>query len=178
MSQLINLQMAHDFPHADLIDKKRLILAARTVLEQHPQERASGLSIVIAGDETVRELNRRHRQIDAATDVLSFPAAHLPEDLASSECYLGDILIAYDYVTRQAASSGADLSDTLCLLVIHGVLHLLGYLHDTAESRDAMWQAQAAALHALRIDPAIVQIYGDIDNDQADLAPNASYCGD
>jgi probable rRNA maturation factor len=116
----------------------------------------AALTIVITDDDAVQALNRDYRGIDAPTDVLSF-AAHdasdagmalvTPPELADElAAYLGDIIIALPYATRQAVHYGNSLDDELRLLTVHGVLHLLGHDHATPEDDDAMWQIQAAVL--------------------------------
>ena len=112
----------------------------------------SELSIVIASDEFVRELNAQHRKIDKTTDVLSFPADPLPPEIADQEApYLGDLVIAYHYSLQQAAAHGHRPQDEFALLVVHGMLHLVGYDHDTLESQAEMWEQQAAILQQLHI---------------------------
>ena len=87
------------------------------------------LVILLADDEAVRDLNARFRGKDAATNVLSFPAA------ANAGGHLGDIALAGGVCAREAAEQGKPLADHLRHLVIHGVLHLLGYDHaDDAEA--------------------------------------------
>ncbi len=111
------------------------------------------LTVVITDDEAMRTVNREYRGVDAPTDVLSF-AAHegdddlvVPEDLAAELArYLGDILIALPYSLRQAAHYGTTPAAELRLLVVHGVLHLLGYDHDTPEAEAKMWAQQEAIL--------------------------------
>ena len=133
--------------------------AVATVLAQHSQLENAGLTVVIVDAAESRELNRRHRQIDKPTDVLSFAAPELPAAISQEAPYLGDIIIAIDVVAAQADQRGVDLADALALLAIHGALHLLGYRHDCAESCDEMWAAQARALDCLGIDSAIVSRY-------------------
>ena len=138
------------------IDARRLRQAITATLNQHEIDRNSSLTIVFTDDEAVRKLNQQHRQIDAPTDVLSFPAGALPDFITDMPPYLGDLIIAYPYATLQAEKHQHPLSDSLCLLVIHGTLHLLGYDHDTAEKRAEMWSAQADGLQAMGIDTRIV----------------------
>ncbi|MCY4146715.1 MAG: rRNA maturation RNase YbeY [Chloroflexi bacterium] len=140
------------------IDETRLIRAAHIVLEQH--DKAGCLSIVIQDSVAVAALNRQHRSLDSPTDVLAFPAASLPKEIAAESHYLGDIVIALDYVAARAGSSGTDLADTLCLLIAHATLHLLGYAHKTKTERASMWAAQARALRKLGIDDSLVTQYG------------------
>ena len=113
------------------------------------------LTIVITNDDEVQVLNRDYRGIDAPTDVLSFAAQEgedeqdlaLPPELAAEiDGYLGDIIIAYPYVTQQAAYFDNTLAAELRLMVVHGVLHLLGDDHDTPEATAEMWARQEAVL--------------------------------
>jgi probable rRNA maturation factor len=153
MSFVIEVQNEAHFT----LDAARLQQAAQTVLAQHAVEVDTTLTIVITSDDAVRVLNKQHRKIDAPTDVLSFPADPLPPEFADDEApYLGDLVIAFPYASAQADRENHDLGDSLCLLVAHGTLHLLGYDHDTPKNRAKMWAAQAKALQALGIDEAIV----------------------
>ena len=100
--------------------------AARAALRD---EARKDLVILLADDGAVRDLNARFRNKDAATNVLSFPAA------AHARGHLGDIALASGVCAREAAEQGKPLADHLRHLVIHGVLHLLGYDHvDDAEA--------------------------------------------
>lgn len=138
------------------LDAGRLQQAADTVLMRHHASEPVAMTVVITDDETVAELNRQHRGIDAPTDVLSFPADALPVEIPDEPPYLGDLIIAYPYAAAQAAREGHPLNDSLALLVVHGTLHLLGFDHDADANRAAMWSAQAEALAALGISPDIV----------------------
>ncbi len=111
------------------------------------------LSLVITDDAAVQALNRQFRAIDAPTDVLSFPADSLPLPAGEAEDapYLGDLVLAWPYIQRQARAEGHTDSDELTLAVIHGTLHLLGYDHDTAEHQAVMWAVQAELLDALGV---------------------------
>jgi len=112
------------------------------------------LVILLADDEAVRDLNARFRGKDAATNVLSFPAA------ANAGGHLGDIALASGVCAREATEQGKPLADHLRHLVIHGVLHLLGYDHaDDAQAermealeRDLLAGLGVADPYALRDD--------------------------
>jgi probable rRNA maturation factor len=85
--------------------------------------RARGtITVAVVSDGRIRELNRRYRQKNTPTDVLSFPADEPAE--------LGDVLIALGVATRQAAAAGHSLRTELRVLALHGLLHLLGYDHE------------------------------------------------
>lgn len=144
-------------PYADLLPTARLLLAAEVALAQAGF--ATGeMSLVIAGDEMLRQLNHDYRGIDAPTDVLSFSSQEESSEVEGTfvqtpeaEAYLGDVIISYPTAARQAESAGHPIADELCLLAVHGTLHLLGYDHATAAEEAAMWDVQAAALAVLGI---------------------------
>lgn len=79
------------------------------------------LSILITGNDGIRALNKEYRKIDKATDVLSFPM----EDTEM----LGDIVISYEKTLSQAKEFGVTVDEELGRLLVHGLLHLLGYDH-------------------------------------------------
>ncbi len=79
------------------------------------------LSVLLTGDEEIRELNSRFRKKDVPTDVLSFPI--------DDEVLLGDVVVSVDTARRQAHSYGVGLAEEAARLLIHGALHLVGYEH-------------------------------------------------
>lgn len=138
------------------VDADALADVAAATLRHAGLERAA-LSLVLTDDATVHTLNRDYRGVDATTDVLSFAAQdadrgagglqEVPPELAELlGAQLGDVIIALPYAARQAARFGNSLDAELRLLTVHGVLHLLGYEHDTAEEEAAMWAAQEEIL--------------------------------
>ncbi len=165
----INLQNPGHYP----IDAESLKRAARAAFAPHRSDEAGELSIVISDSETIRVMNLRYANVNAPTDVLSFPAEPVPQEQGDCERYLGDIVIAFDYAADQAGKTAAAFADVLCLLVIHGTLHLLGYDHDRPLARERMWAAQAAALRAIQVNPAVVESYGNMKNEQKRLAANS-----
>jgi len=82
--------------------------------------------LVLTGDQTIRELNQRFRDIDRATDVLSFPDG---DELPSGRRFLGEIVISLDSARHQAEALGHGEVRELCELALHGTLHLLEYDH-------------------------------------------------
>jgi len=83
--------------------------------------------VLITGDQRIRELNHHYRSHDAATDVLSFPDGDL---LPTGLCLLGQVVISLDTARRQAQQLGHSELRELEELVLHGLLHLLGYDHE------------------------------------------------
>ena len=143
----IEVQNEADYP----VDHDRLRMAAVCVLARAEAGEDSELTIVLTDDEQVTALNRQFRGIESPTDVLSFPGAPPPPGTPASAPYLGDLIIAFPYASAQAEAHRRPLNDSLALLVVHGVLHLLGYEHDTLARRAQMWAEQAAALETLGI---------------------------
>jgi probable rRNA maturation factor len=149
------------------VDENRLIQAAALVLDQHDIEPDSGITIVITDNDEAAALNLQFRGIDAPTDVLSFPADELPEEVEEDEPpYLGDLIIAHPYALAQAEREQHDPTDSFTLLVVHGTLHLLGYDHDTPENRAEMWAAQEDALLALNVPLDIVPSLEGVNDDE------------
>lgn len=84
------------------------------------------ISLAVVGDAEVKRINAKYRNRDEVTDVLSFPAEDQSRD---GRRFLGEIILAYPYIEKQAEAGGRDLGDEVAFLVRHGILHLLGYDH-------------------------------------------------
>lgn len=125
--------------------------AVRATLTHEEQQSPLELSVLLTDDAQIQQMNRDFRGVDKPTDVLSFPAGEALPGMEDADPYLGDIAISVPYAARQAAQAGHDLAGELQLLVIHGVLHLLGYDHDDPEEKAAMWAAQTAVLAQLHL---------------------------
>lgn len=121
--------------------------AAQTVLDMESNDANSELTIVIDNDKEIQKLNYQFLGVDAPTDVLSFPSDET--DPETQLQYLGDIIISYPRALAQAEAAGESVSDELQLLVVHGVLHLLGFDHAEPEEKAEMWAAQQAVLNSL-----------------------------
>jgi probable rRNA maturation factor len=88
------------------------------------------LSLLVCDDRVMRRLNRKHRRIDRSTDVLAF-AMDEGHPMVSVQRSLGDIVISWPTARRQARAHGWSAERELCLLLAHGMLHLLGFDHAT-----------------------------------------------
>lgn len=109
----------------------------------------SELTLVISDDETVHTLNRTYRGVDAPTDVLAFGGTAPDFVMApDSTAYLGDVVISYPRAVEQAIGRHTP-AEELMLLVVHGVLHLLGYDHMTPQDKEVMWAKQSTILDRL-----------------------------
>ena len=126
------------------VDDQALIAAAEAVFALQGIDPESEVTLVVEDDEHLRQLNQQFLGIDAPTDVLSFPADEIDPD--SGMRYLGDIILSYPRAQEQAAAAGETVGEEMQLLVVHGMLHLLGFDHAGAEEKDAMWAAQQQAL--------------------------------
>ena len=116
-----------------------------------------GVTILLTDDESVRELNARFRQKDNATNVLSFPAPQNPEG------HLGDIALAFGVCAREAVEQGKPLAHHLQHLVAHGVLHLVGYDHETDAEAEQMEGLERVILAGLGVPDPYAAEQGDHD---------------
>jgi probable rRNA maturation factor len=143
--------------YRSLVNPQPIEIAAKTTLQQQSALPDADLTIVITDNDQLRQLNREYRDIDSATDVLSFPADFM--DPENELPYLGDILISYERAEDQAVAGGHEVIAELQLLVVHGVLHLLGHDHANQDEKTKMWAVQNEILRQLGLDT--VRITGD-----------------
>jgi probable rRNA maturation factor len=115
-----------------LVDEGLELAAVPVAVAARVEPKAGDVTVLLADDAAVQELNRAHRGQDKPTNVLSFPAA------ASAAPHLGDVALAYETCAREAEEQGKPLADHLKHLVAHGVLHLLGWDHQTEAEALAM----------------------------------------
>ena len=161
---MVNLDFENEkglLPELDCLEVARKV--AERVLENEGFEEDVLISLTITDEEEIHEVNREYRDIDRATDVLSFPA--LPPEAFTGEVevtetdfdpetgalYLGDIMICADRVLSQAAEYGHAPLREYAFLVAHSCLHLLGYDHMVPEEEAEMIRRQEEALTSLGI---------------------------
>lgn len=123
----------------------RTALAAAAEFEP----RAGEMSVVLTDDDSIRALNREWRKIDKPTNVLSFPAG--APAIPGVPALLGDVIVAYETLAREAADENKEPLHHLAHLVVHGYLHLLGYDHETDSEADAMEGLERQILARLHI---------------------------
>jgi probable rRNA maturation factor len=104
------------------------------------------VTLVLTGDSEMRTLNRTWRGKDAPTNVLSFPA-----DAARDRGFLGDIVLAYETTSREAREQDISLLEHVSHLVVHGMLHLLGFDHLDDDGAERMERMERIALAAIGI---------------------------
>jgi probable rRNA maturation factor len=126
--------------------------AARLTLRVCHAPSATIVDITLADDATQRALNRTWRGRDVPTNVLAFPAGDLAlPPPAGAPLLLGDVVVAFETVRREATEQDKPLADHLRHLVVHGVLHLLGYEHDRPADRAEMEAREIAILVELGV---------------------------
>lgn len=125
----------------DPIDAEPLRRLAEMVLEEEGVPDETEVTVLLVGTDQIATYNERFMQRTGATDVLAFPIEHLQPGIAPERklggppLNLGDVVIAPSYVRTQAEKAGVSFADELSLMVVHGLLHLLGYdHHDEAEA--------------------------------------------
>lgn len=112
---------------------------------------AREVCLLFTSDAAVQDMNRNWRGIDQPTNVLSFPfqaSGPMPKD---AEIPLGDIALAFETVAREAEAQHKTLADHTSHLIAHGILHLLGYDHQTEAEAEAMEQRERDLLSGLGI---------------------------
>ncbi|GAK49380.1 probable rRNA maturation factor [Candidatus Moduliflexus flocculans] len=126
------------------IDLSQLRRAAQWLLTAMQCEERCEVSITLVCDDAMHVLNRQYRGIDRPTDVLSFAFQEAREfspslvEMAEQPLALGDIIISTDTAQRQADERGHSLEREIWILLIHGMLHLLGYDHESDEDAEEM----------------------------------------
>ena len=126
---------------------QRAAEAAVAVAEETDED--FGVSVMLTDDAHIRELNRTWRHKDKATNVLSFPAPDQPG--AEGPRHLGDIALAYETLVRESEEESKALADHFAHLIVHGILHLLGYDHEDEDEAEDMEGLEVKALATLGI---------------------------
>ena len=101
---------------------------------------------MLADDESVTMLNGEYRGLEEPTDVLSFSQHEGEDEFSAEENLLGDVVISVETAKRQADERGVDLDAEIDMLLVHGLLHLLGYDHAEPDEADKMFARQGELL--------------------------------
>jgi len=128
------------------VKPRRIRSLAQRVLQAENCSQDTEVSILLADDESISILNGQYRGIEGPTDVLSFSQHEGEDEFAAEQGLLGDVVISVETAMRQAAERGAQLDSEIDLLLVHGLLHLLGYDHAEPEQEKAMFARQAELL--------------------------------
>jgi probable rRNA maturation factor len=131
----------------------KLIEAARLVLQEYSLEQGD-VGIILTGNDTLQQLNRKYRGKDAPTDVLSFGMIE-PGQLANAsagreeDLVVGDVYISMDQVEQQAREAGHHPYREILILAVHGMLHLIGYDHVDEDEYAVMQKKEMQILSQL-----------------------------
>ncbi|MBA3942970.1 MAG: rRNA maturation RNase YbeY [Herpetosiphonaceae bacterium] len=156
MPQEYDIVIDVDPPYAGEVEVGALAVIARQVLVDEQVAGPLDVGIWITNADELHTLNRRYRNVDRTTDVLSFgdaadeplmPFFQTPEEPR----HLGDLAISYEHVVQQAAEYDHSRERELAYLLTHGLLHLLGYDHEAPEDALTMRQHEEMHLQALGI---------------------------
>lgn len=168
----IDVQVFDDY--RDFLSEEWVRKIVSAAVESEPSGSESHVSVVVADDEVVRELNLQHRGLDENTDVLSFSFTHqgeyygedkrdaitidgdfaLPPDV-QEHWSLGEIIISYPQTQRQAELAGHAVERELTTLLVHGVLHLLGHDHEKLNDEAIMKAAAARVFTRMKLPNAV-----------------------
>jgi probable rRNA maturation factor len=155
------IPVTSDVPGVNDSQRAFIRKAIRTALAAEGMELPCEVDVLVTNDETIHQINLEMRQVDRATDVLSFPEFELqPGELPAQEdadpgtglIPLGDMVISMEHVTAQAKEYGHSNRRELAYLVVHSVLHLLGYDHlDEGPQKRQMREREEVILAELGI---------------------------
>ena len=149
-----------DFDHAELINN-----VAKAAAEHEDCPYDFCVNVVLTDNDSIHEINKEYRNVDAATDVLSFPMAEYPApgdfshieddpdnfDPDTGEMLLGDIMISMDKVYEQAEKYGHSVKREFAFLLCHSTLHLIGFDHIKEDERTEMEAMQKKIMEELSI---------------------------
>ena len=139
------LRNDHPDINIDCNDIENIIIKIMDHLDCRNQE----VSILLTGNKYIRRLNQEFRSIDQSTDVLSFPQNADEDPCIPEEVILGDIAVSLDIAKAQAKEHGLDFKEEIILLLIHGILHLLGYDHEISEQEEKKMRNKTRELFKL-----------------------------
>lgn len=133
----------------ELTEEEKMIQKLVKEVLKEEKVRNAECNIIFVDNERIHEINREYRHIDRVTDVISFALEDEMENEPSAQYemrVLGDIYISVDRAKEQALEYGHSFLREICFLAIHGMLHLLGYDHQTTEDEKIMFQKQEEVL--------------------------------
>jgi probable rRNA maturation factor len=130
----------------------RRVISTTLAAEQPALVQRAEVSLLLTNDAAARRLNREWRGKDSPTNVLSFPGNDAPLNLQGSHpVLLGDVVLAFETVRREADAEAKPIEWHLAHLLVHGTLHLLGYDHEGTEEAERMERREAEILAGLGV---------------------------
>lgn len=146
MALLINNQVNLETNFQQLLDEVIIVTFKKLKIKQDYD-----LSVSFVDDKYIRHINKNYRNVDMATDVISFAMLD-SQDIVSqdnSSFDLGDIFISVEMAIKQAANLNQSINREILFLFIHGLLHLLGYDHQSLEAEKVMFKLQEEILNEI-----------------------------
>jgi probable rRNA maturation factor len=147
----IELTIQTDPGLEDKADREHLNDLVLTTIGREGFDDHATVGLLITSDSEIKKLNLQYCGRDSVTDVLAFAGGEDSDGFVSPPSitsHLGDIVVSYPRAVAQAAEYGHPVEEELDRLVIHGILHLLGYDDQTQGDREAMWKRQEAMVRA------------------------------
>jgi probable rRNA maturation factor len=149
---MLTVEFSGAFPRS--VSRPLLVRLARKAFDAGGGKGSAAVTMVAVGDAKMKSLNRRYRGKNKVTDILSFgndDRFASPPLRLSAPSPLGDIIICLPQVSRQAKKIGRAFRDEMALMVVHGILHLLGYDHESLADERRMFGLQHEILLRARI---------------------------
>jgi probable rRNA maturation factor len=137
--------------HYPTRDLKKIGASILKALERSQAE----LSVALVGDKEMRPLNSRYRKKNKTTDVLSFPA---DPSMPANAGLLGDVIISVEQARRQAKERNTSLKKEIVTLLIHGILHLLGYDHERSQRQAKIMAALEKELFSHLCEQGLIKL--------------------
>ena len=143
------------------LDEQEVLRICRMVLDEEDVTRDCFVSVTVVGEEQIQDLNAQWRGQDRVTDVISLECERPDDpDLAPGEpCELGDVVLAPAYIARQAQRYATTTADEFRLLLVHGLLHLLGYDHIEESEALAMERREDELVAMLKTDGCLGSVH-------------------
>ena len=136
---------------SDFALKQQIAKCITAALDKQGVDTPCEINVLVTDDEGIRAINKAYRQIDKATDVLSFPIDEMNYD--TNRRYLGDMVLSLERAEAQGEEYGGGFAHEVQYLTVHSVLHLLGYDHlDEGEEKSKMRAREKAIMKELGYD--------------------------
>jgi len=129
------------------VDINKLTKLIEYIYDKENVSSKQKLNIILTDNSRLHELNKKYKNIDRATDVLSFS---FDEDKLEIEPILGEVYISLDKANMQAEKFDVDLQEEVCRLVVHGILHILGWSHQDSAQAHKMFTKTESYLNYIR----------------------------
>ena len=143
--------------YQELISTEELLSYLNTILQNLDIDSSTDITILIDSDSVIKKMNYQYRGLNQPTDVLSFESNEINPETGNE--ILGDIIISIETAQKQANEADHPLINEVTFLIIHAILHLLGYDHDTKEAKQKMWSKQMDLMNGLGL--SLNRISGD-----------------